>query len=295
MILHIDAWCLHIEQPQAQHPPTSTPLWQSTSPPEVWDLRVSDASWCAITEWHKITIQNVFIHRSWLVEWTSHPHPECWIPDNFQVTPENSSLPSPRLTGICSEQCLEICITSTSYVCLTIYNVLLIVFLSCKSVWIKASAKWINVNVTSVSPLSSNWLRWKAQKGKPMSLHHNANPFWAQCTIFQAADGPSRFSKIGTGGPVWHGMSSSTYAAAQSVPCWRRSVTSLGKLVPLPVSHRPWSHIEIDFVTDLPNSDGNTWITSYSIHESPHSRSIQVELGNLEGFWSTLGNCYNKH
>ncbi len=39
-------WCLHIEQPQAQHPPTSTPLWQSTSPPEVWDLRVSDASWC---------------------------------------------------------------------------------------------------------------------------------------------------------------------------------------------------------------------------------------------------------
>ncbi len=35
-----------------------------------------------------------FIHRSWLVEWTFHPHPECWIPDNFQDTPENSSLPS---------------------------------------------------------------------------------------------------------------------------------------------------------------------------------------------------------
>ncbi len=39
-------WCLHIEQPQAQHPPTSTPWCQSTSPPEVWDLRGSDASWC---------------------------------------------------------------------------------------------------------------------------------------------------------------------------------------------------------------------------------------------------------
>ncbi len=38
-------WCLHIEQPQAQHPPTSTPLWWSTSPPEVY-LRVSGASWC---------------------------------------------------------------------------------------------------------------------------------------------------------------------------------------------------------------------------------------------------------
>ncbi len=31
-------WCLHIEQPQAQHPPTSTHYYESTSPPEVWDL-----------------------------------------------------------------------------------------------------------------------------------------------------------------------------------------------------------------------------------------------------------------
>ncbi len=33
-----------------------------------------------------------------------------------------------------------------------------------------------------------------------------------------------------------------------------------GKLVPLPIPHRPWSHIGIDFVTDLPNSDGNTCV-----------------------------------
>ncbi len=38
-------WWLHIEQPQAQHPPTSTHYYLSTSPPEVWDLLVSDASW----------------------------------------------------------------------------------------------------------------------------------------------------------------------------------------------------------------------------------------------------------
>ncbi len=38
-------WCLHIEQPQAQHPPTSTHYYESTSPPEVWDLQVSDALW----------------------------------------------------------------------------------------------------------------------------------------------------------------------------------------------------------------------------------------------------------
>ncbi len=60
---------------------------------------------------------------------------------------------------------------------------------------------------TSVSPLSLNPLRWESQKGKPMSQHPNANPFWAQCTKFraldtQAADGPSRSFKLGTGGPV---------------------------------------------------------------------------------------------
>ncbi len=43
----------------------------------------------AIRERLKITLQNVFIHRSWQVEWTSHLHPECCVPDNFQATPEN--------------------------------------------------------------------------------------------------------------------------------------------------------------------------------------------------------------
>ncbi len=107
-----------------------------------------------------------------------YPDPECWIPDNFQVTPENSSLPSSLdfifkkniyiklkipslsflnfalfpltshcLARICFEQCLEISITSTSCVRLPLYNVSLIVFLNCKLLWIKASAKWINVNV----------------------------------------------------------------------------------------------------------------------------------------------------
>ncbi len=33
-----------------------------------------------------------------------------------------------------------------------------------------------------------------------------------------------------------------------------------GKLVPLPVPRRPWSHIGVYFITDLPNSDNNTCI-----------------------------------
>ncbi len=60
-------WWLHIEQQQALHPPTSTHYYESTSPPEVWDLLVSDAS-CTITERLKITLQNILIHHSWLVD-----------------------------------------------------------------------------------------------------------------------------------------------------------------------------------------------------------------------------------
>ncbi len=52
---------------------------------------------------------------------------------------------SPCPASFCSEQCLKCCITSTSCDRLPLYNVSIIVFLYCKSVWIKASAKWINV------------------------------------------------------------------------------------------------------------------------------------------------------
>ncbi|KAL0149044.1 hypothetical protein M9458_055659 [Cirrhinus mrigala] len=33
-----------------------------------------------------------------------------------------------------------------------------------------------------------------------------------------------------------------------------------GKLIALPIPQRPWSHIGVDFVTDLPGSEGNTCI-----------------------------------
>ncbi len=53
-------WCLHIEQPEAQHPPTSTHYYESTSPPEVWDPLVTPRG--TITERLKITLQNILIH-----------------------------------------------------------------------------------------------------------------------------------------------------------------------------------------------------------------------------------------
>ncbi len=77
-----------------QHPPTSTHYYESTSPLEVWDLLVSDASWYhhkIKIKNNKITLQNSLVHRSWLVEW-SPPHLDCWIPVNLQATTENASL-----------------------------------------------------------------------------------------------------------------------------------------------------------------------------------------------------------
>ncbi len=85
-------WCLHIKQPQAQHPPTSTHYYKSTSPPEVWDLLVSDGSW-----YHHREAQNhspehsrsPFLAGGMIFP---PPHPDCGIPVNLQATTENSSL-----------------------------------------------------------------------------------------------------------------------------------------------------------------------------------------------------------
>ncbi len=33
-----------------------------------------------------------------------------------------------------------------------------------------------------------------------------------------------------------------------------------GKILPLPIPNRPWSHLGVDFITDLPVSDSNTCI-----------------------------------
>ncbi len=71
-------------------PPTSTHYYESTSPPEVCDPQVSRL--VVPSERIKITLQNILVHHSWLVEWSSHPHPERWIPVNLQATTENSSL-----------------------------------------------------------------------------------------------------------------------------------------------------------------------------------------------------------
>ncbi len=133
-------WCLHIEQPQAQHPPTSTHYYESTSPPEAWDLLVSDASWC-----HHREAQNHFpehFHSPFLAGEMNFP-PSSGLLNPWQFSSDTWKLISSVITwlfpltsqylaSICSEQCLELCFTSTPCVCLPRYNISLIVFLNCK-------------------------------------------------------------------------------------------------------------------------------------------------------------------
>ncbi len=148
-----------------QHPPTSTHLYQSTSPQEFWDLRASIVSWCHHREaqnhsperFHSLFLAGrinfsppsgtlnpwQFSSDTWkltscIITWLCLKKKTSLLPFlTFALFP----LTSHCLDRICSGHCLEICITSTSCVCLPLYNVLLIVFLNCKSLWIKASAK----------------------------------------------------------------------------------------------------------------------------------------------------------
>jgi len=133
---------------------TSTHWWQSTSPQEAWDLRATPRG--AITERHKI-IQIVFIHRFkagrmnfpplsgilnlWQFSsntWKLISSVITWLHlkkknNNNKKNTCSLSLTSPYPASICLEQCLELCITSTSCICLPLYNVSLILFINRKS------------------------------------------------------------------------------------------------------------------------------------------------------------------
>ncbi len=50
----------------------------------------------------------------------------------------------------------------------------------------------------------------------------------------------------------------------------------VGKIVPFPIPRRPWSHLEIDFVTDLPVSEGNTCILVAVAHLSKACKLIPL-------------------
>ncbi|KAI2642388.1 Transposon Tf2-8 polyprotein [Labeo rohita] len=62
----------------------------------------------------------------------------------------------------------------------------------------------------------------------------------------------------------WPSMRRDTIRYVQSCSVCAKSnsprMLPTGKLVPLPIPERPWSHLGVDFVTDLPSSEGNTCV-----------------------------------
>ncbi len=57
---------------------------------------------------------------------------------------------------------------------------------------------------------------------------------------------------------------------------WKSGGTGWRELIPLHIPHRPWSHIGIDFITDLPESEGHTCILVAVDHFSKACKLIPL-------------------
>ncbi len=141
-------WCLHIEQPQTQHPPTSNHYYEFTSPPEVWELLVSNASW-----YHHREAQNhspehslspflaggmIFPPQSGMLDpcqfssnnWKLIFFNSTWLLEKnynnsftFSKSSSFSSSFSPSLASLyLFEQCLRLGVIGTSSVCLPLQD-----------------------------------------------------------------------------------------------------------------------------------------------------------------------------
>ncbi len=128
-------WCLHIE-----HPPNSTHLWQSTSPLELWDLWVNNASWCHHRESQKHFPER--FHSPFLAGGMNFP-PQSGMLNPWQFSSDTWKRISSVITFARNNAWNFVLQALPVSVCLFIMY--LIVFLNCKSLWIKTSAKLINV------------------------------------------------------------------------------------------------------------------------------------------------------
>ena len=76
----------------------------------------------------------------------------------------------------------------------------------------------------------------------------------------------------------WSGLASDVEAVVRSCSLCATTKTPrhlpAGKLQPLPVPQRPWSHLAVDFVTDLPASGGHTVILVVVDRFSKHCKFI---------------------
>uniref|UniRef100_A0A3B1JYM9 Gypsy retrotransposon integrase-like protein 1 n=1 Tax=Astyanax mexicanus TaxID=7994 RepID=A0A3B1JYM9_ASTMX len=87
---------------------------------------------------------------------------------------------------------------------------------------------------------------------------------WAHAALTSGHPGVTRTLQLISARYWWETMRADvqTFVVSCSVcaQCKTPKTLPAGKLCPLPVPERPWSHIAVDFVTDLPESEGYTTI-----------------------------------
>ncbi|KAI4899205.1 hypothetical protein NFI96_030736 [Prochilodus magdalenae] len=87
---------------------------------------------------------------------------------------------------------------------------------------------------------------------------------WAPTSLTSGLPGETRTYRLLSGKCWWDSMTADIHCFVSSCTvcsvCKTPRSLPAGKLMPLSVPSRPWSHIAVDFVTDLPNSQGHTTI-----------------------------------
>ncbi len=87
---------------------------------------------------------------------------------------------------------------------------------------------------------------------------------WAHTSLFACHPGISRTLEFLQRRFWWPTVKTDVTVFVKACPVCNQSKTShlppQGLLYPLPIPHRPWSHLSLDFITGLPPSQGNTTI-----------------------------------
>ncbi|KAI4889192.1 hypothetical protein NFI96_012963 [Prochilodus magdalenae] len=83
---------------------------------------------------------------------------------------------------------------------------------------------------------------------------------WAHTSLTSGHPGETRTYQLLSGKYWWESMSKDVHRFVSSCStcsqCKTPRALPAGKLMPLPIPARPWSHLAVDFVTDLPDSEG---------------------------------------
>ena len=127
---------------------------------------------------------------------------------------------------------------------------------------------------------------------------------WAHSSLTAGHPGETRNHKLLAQRYWWESMMKDIHFFVSSCStcsqCKTPKTLPAGKLMPLPVPNRPWSHIAVDFVTDLPESQGFTTILtvvdrfSRAVRFIPFAalpsafQTAQALFQHVSHFWPTV-------